>query len=39
MNIKGLPWTDSPYSSEIVIGIMVLTTAALLVVLKKFDWF
>jgi magnesium transporter len=39
MNIKGLPWIDSPYSSEIVIGLMAITTAALLAVLKKFDWF
>ena len=39
MNTKGLPWIDSPYGSEIAIGLMALTTVALLVVLKKFDWF
>jgi magnesium transporter len=39
MNTKGLPWIGSPYGSEIAIGLMVITTVALLVVLKKFDWF
>jgi len=39
MNTKGMPWIDSPYSSEIAIGLMLVTTAALLLVLKKFDWF
>ena len=39
MNTKGLPWIDSPYGSEIAIGLMAITTVALLVVLKKFDWF
>lgn len=39
MNTKGMPWIDSPYGSEIAIGLMAITTVALLVVLKKFDWF
>jgi magnesium transporter len=39
MNTKGLPWIDSPYGSEIAVGLMALTTVALLVVLKKFNWF
>lgn len=39
MNTKGLPWMDSPHGAAIVIGSMAITTAALLVVLKKFDWF
>ena len=39
MNSKGLPWIDSPYGSEIVLGLMVASTAGLLLLLKKFDWF
>ena len=39
MNTKGLPWIDSPYGSEIALGCMVVATAGLLVLLKKFDWF
>jgi magnesium transporter len=39
MNTKGLPWINSPYGSEIAIGLMAITTVALLVMLKKFDWF
>lgn len=39
MNTKGLPWMDSPYGSEIAVGLMAVLTVALLVVLKKFDWF
>jgi magnesium transporter len=39
MNIKGLPWVDSPYGIWIVLGLMAITTLALLAVLKKFDWF
>ena len=39
MNTKGLPWIDSPYGSEIAIGLMVLLTAGLLIMLKKFEWF
>ncbi len=39
MNIKGLPWVDSPHATGIAIALMVLTTVTLLVVLKIFDWF
>jgi magnesium transporter len=39
MNTKGLPWLNSPYGSEIALGLMVAATAALLILLKKFDWF
>lgn len=39
MNTKGMPWIDSPYGSAIAIGLMAVTTVALLAVLKKFDWF
>jgi len=39
MNTKGLPWIDSPYATAIAAGLMVATTAGLLLILKKFDWF
>jgi magnesium transporter len=39
MNTKGLPWINSPYGSEIALGLMVVTTVGLLILLKKFDWF
>jgi magnesium transporter len=39
MNTKNLPWADSPYGTEIAAGLMVVTTAGLLILLKKFDWF
>jgi len=39
MNTKGLPWIESPHATEIAAGLMVVTTAGLLLVLKKFDWF
>ena len=39
MNTKGLLWADSHHATEIAVGLMILTTAGLLVLLKKFDWF
>jgi len=39
MNTKGLPWIDSPYATAIAAGLMVATTAGLLLILKKFDCF
>lgn len=39
MNTKGLPFINSPYGSEIALGIMALATVVLLIMLKKFDWF
>lgn len=39
MNLKGLPFIDSAYGWEIVAGAMVLSTASLLLLLKRFDWF
>ncbi len=39
MNTKGLPWVDSPHGAEMAVGLMVVATAALLTMLKKFDWF
>ncbi len=39
MNTKGLPWLNSPYGTEIALGLMALATAGLLIMLKKFDWF
>ena len=29
MNLKGLPWVDTPYGAEMALGLMVLTTALL----------
>jgi magnesium transporter len=39
MNTKDLPWIESPHATVIAAGLMVVTTAGLLLVLKKFDWF
>jgi magnesium transporter len=38
MNTKNLPGVDSPHGSFIAIGLMLVTTVALLVMLKKFDY-
>jgi magnesium transporter len=39
MNLKGLPWTDSPHGAAIVGGVMAATTAILLAVLRLMRWF
>jgi magnesium transporter len=39
MNTMGLPWANSPHATAIAAGLMALTTAGLLLVLKRFDWF
>jgi magnesium transporter len=39
MNLKGLPFTDSPQGTAIATGIMGLTTALLLAVVWRFGWF
>ena len=39
MNTKGLPFIESPHGTQIAVGLMVLSTAGLLLLLKKFDWF
>ena len=39
MNTKGLPWVDSPHATEAAAGLMIVTTAGLLILLKKFGWF
>ena len=39
MNTKGLLWADSPHATAIAAGLMIATTAGLLALLKKFDWF
>lgn len=39
MNTKDLPWADSPHGTEMAIGLMVIATAGLLAVLKKYGWF
>jgi magnesium transporter len=38
MNTKRLPWIDSPHGTQIAVGLMVAATAALLIMLRKFDW-
>jgi magnesium transporter len=38
MNLKGLPFEDSPHGAEWVGGITVVATAALLFVLRKLNW-
>lgn len=38
MNVKGIPWLNSPHGMEIVSALMIATTLVLLWVLKKFDW-
>lgn len=38
MNQSDLPWIHSPYGTEIALGLMVVATAALLIILKRFDW-
>ncbi|MEO5923650.1 MAG: magnesium/cobalt transporter CorA [Bryobacteraceae bacterium] len=39
MNTKDLPWAETSHGTEIAAGLMLLTTAGLLLLLKKFDWF
>lgn len=39
MNLKGLPFQDSPHGAFYVGGITVLCTALLLVILRKLKWF
>jgi magnesium transporter len=39
MNLKGLPWTDSPYGAEIVLFLMSVITVGCLIVFRKLDWF
>jgi magnesium transporter len=39
MNVKGLPWIDSPNATWIVAGIMAGTTVVLMIILRWFRWF
>jgi magnesium transporter len=39
MNIKPLPWAESPHALWIVGGMIIGTSVGLIVMLKKFDWF
>ncbi|MBI2680582.1 MAG: magnesium transporter CorA family protein [Candidatus Solibacter usitatus] len=39
MNMKGLPWIDSPNATWIVTGIMAGTTVVLMIILRWFRWF
>jgi magnesium transporter len=38
MNQDDLPWIHSSWGTEVALGLMVLATAGLLIILKKFDW-
>ena len=38
MNLKGLPWLESPHGVGIVGAIMAVSTVALLVLLRVFRW-
>lgn len=39
MNIKGLPWVDSPHALSIVLGLIIGLSAVLIWSLKRFRWF
>jgi magnesium transporter len=39
MNLKGLPWSESPYGAEFALLAMAATTGGLLVLLKRSGWF
>jgi magnesium transporter len=39
MNTKGLPFAESPHGTEVAAGLMLATTALLLVLLRRFRWF
>jgi magnesium transporter len=38
MNTKDLPWTQTPHGTWYAVGLMLASTAILLAMLKKFDW-
>jgi magnesium transporter len=39
MNLKGLPFQESPYGAEWVAGITIVATLLLLYALRKLKWF
>ena len=39
MNLKGLPWADSPHGPAIVSGVILSTTVVMLAILRLFRWF
>jgi magnesium transporter len=39
MNVKGLPFEDSPHGALFVAGLTAVVTVALLVFLKRRKWF
>jgi magnesium transporter len=39
MNLKGLPWVDSPHGAAIVSGVMATTAVVLLIILRLMRWF
>ncbi|MEP7365062.1 MAG: magnesium/cobalt transporter CorA [Acidobacteriota bacterium] len=38
MNQEDLPWIHSPHGTAMAVGLMVVATAGVLILLKKFDW-
>jgi magnesium transporter len=38
MNLRGLPFLESDHGTEIVVGMMLVSTGIVLWMLKKFDW-
>ncbi len=38
MNLKGLPFEDSPHAALYVGGLIILTTVVLLIVLRRMEW-
>jgi magnesium transporter len=39
MNVKGLPWAESPHGALIVIAVLAISTVGLLLLLRRFGWF
>jgi magnesium transporter len=39
MNLKGLPWAESPYGAEIVLLLLLAITVSCLIIFRKLDWF
>lgn len=39
MNLKGMPWAESPYGAELAMLAMAASTGILLAILKKLGWF
>ncbi|MGH9721815.1 MAG: CorA family divalent cation transporter, partial [Bryobacteraceae bacterium] len=38
MNLKGLPWSDSPHGAWIAAGVIAASSAALMAVMRLMRW-